>query len=302
MQPAGQRRATFSRLACTPLEPYNTPAGALPDFYTGERMMDTAASGWYYALNGERVGPRSLEEVRSLVANGVLEADSLVWTDGMREWARVGDFSILSPTWVQPVSAPAPRAEAEWTPAAAPAPAPRVGTVQRPGRRFGARVVDTMVYLIVVSFVASLLMPDLATRLPANPAKLNPLIKVPVTLALALIEGLVFHVWGTTPGKALFGIRVTTEEGGRLSLSQSFARALQVWVLGLGMGLPLLDLLVPLVSFFHVWGGNPTFWDKAMRLRVEYGEITPLSAMAIAGFVLLFLVLLGSAISGIAAR
>ena len=259
--------------------------------------MDTAASGWYYALNGERVGPRSLEEVRSLVANGVLDADSLVWTDGMREWARVGDFSILSPDWVQPASAPAPRAEAEWTPdASAPEPEP-ARTVQRPGRRFGARLVDTIVYVMVISFIAGLFLPDLATQMPADPAKMNPFIKVPVTLGLALIEGLVFHLWGTTPGKALFGIRVTTEEGDRLSMSQSFARPLQVWVLGLGLGLPLLDLLVPLVSFFHLRGGNPAFWDKAMRLRVEYGEITPLNAMAIAGFLLLFLLGLGSAMS-----
>ncbi len=262
-------------------------------------MTDTAPSGWYYALRGERVGPRSLEEVRSLVANGVLDADSLVWTDGMREWARVGDFSILSPEWVQPASAPAPRAEAEWAPAApAPEEAPR--TVQRPGRRFGARLVDTIVYVMVISFVAGLFFPELAKLVPADASKMNPFIKVPVTLALALIDGLVFHLWGTTPGKALFGIRVTTEEGGRLSMSQSFARALQVWVLGQGLGLPLLDLLVPLVSFFHLRGGNPTFWDKAMRLRVEYGEITPLSAMAIAGFLLLFLLGLGSAMSVLA--
>jgi uncharacterized RDD family membrane protein YckC len=264
-------------------------------------MMDTAASGWYYALNGERVGPRSLDEVRSLVANGVLDADSLVWTDGMREWARVGDFSILSPDWVQPASAPAPRAEAEWTPGT-PAPDEATRTVQRPGRRFGARVVDTIVYGMVISFVAGLLMPDLATRMPTDPAKLNPLIKIPITLGLALIDGLVFHLWGTTPGKALFGIRVTTEDGDRLSMSQSFARALQVWVLGLGAGLPLLDLFVPLVSFFHLRGGNPTFWDKAMRLRVEYGEITPLSAVTIAGFLLLFVLALATAMSAVGGR
>jgi uncharacterized RDD family membrane protein YckC len=174
--------------------------------------------------------------------------------------------------------------------------------VQRPGRRFGARLVDTIIYLTVASVIVGIVLPDLATRMPTDPAKMNPFINVPVTLALALIDGLVFHLWGTTPGKALFGIRVTTEEGGRLSMSQSFARALQVWVLGLGLGIPLLSLLVPLVSFFHLRGGNPTFWDKAMRLRVEYGEITPLNAMAIAGFLLLFLLVLGSAMSMVAGR
>ena len=36
-----------------------------------------------------------------------------------------------------------------------------------------------------------------------------------------------------------------------------------------------------------------------MRLRVEYGEITPLNAMAITGFLLLFLLGLATAMSAL---
>jgi hypothetical protein len=184
-------------------------------------MMDTAPSGWYYALNGERVGPRSLEEVRALVANGVLDADSLVWTDGMREWARVGDFAILSPEWVQPASAPAPRAEAEWTPSVAPAPLPGTAGAPRPWLRLGARLTDILVCVFVMAGVASAV-PGLASRMPTDPTTIRVADQFLMTAALGvlvvLLEGLLLHLSGTTPGKSLFGVRVTTAEGGRLSL------------------------------------------------------------------------------------
>jgi len=267
--------------------------------------MDTAASGWYYALNGERVGPRSLDEVRSLVANGVLDADSLVWTDGMREWARVGDFSILSPEWVQPASAPAPRAEAEWTPAEAPAPRPGTGDAPRPWPRLGARLTDVLVSLWVVLNVASAI-PALAARVPTDPTGISAADQFVMTAVLGVVvvvlEGLLLHLLGTTPGKSLFAVRVTTAEGGRLSLGQSFQRAGRAWVLGMGAGLPILTIMVPIAGYFRLASRGRTIWDEALDLRVEHGELTAGRALAIAGFILMLLLMLGAAMSGIAGR
>lgn len=258
-------------------------------------MTDTAASGWYYALHGERVGPRSLEEVRSLVANGVLDADSLVWTDGMREWARVGDFSILSPEWVQPASAPAPRAEAEWAPADAPAPRLDTSDAPRPWPRMGARLTDILVSLYVVLRVAAAV-PALAARMPTDPAAIRVADQLLMTAILGavvvLLEGLLLHLLGTTPGKSLFAMRVTTAEGGRLSLVQSFSRALRAWVLGMGAGLPILTILVPIASYFRLTSRGRTAWDEAMELRVEHGEITAGRALAIAGFLLMLMLMI----------
>jgi uncharacterized RDD family membrane protein YckC len=41
---------------------------------------------WYYALNGQRLGPVSHEEFVKLVTDGVIRSDSLVWSQGMAEW------------------------------------------------------------------------------------------------------------------------------------------------------------------------------------------------------------------------
>jgi uncharacterized RDD family membrane protein YckC len=41
---------------------------------------------WYYAINGQRLGPVSQAEFEKLVTDGVVQAETLVWQQGMVEW------------------------------------------------------------------------------------------------------------------------------------------------------------------------------------------------------------------------
>ncbi|MBL9189329.1 MAG: RDD family protein [Opitutaceae bacterium] len=41
---------------------------------------------WYYAINGQRLGPVPEAELQKLVTDGVVKADTLVWKEGMAEW------------------------------------------------------------------------------------------------------------------------------------------------------------------------------------------------------------------------
>jgi len=43
---------------------------------------------WYYVLNGQRQGPVSDEEFARLASTGAIGADTLVWKEGMSEWAK----------------------------------------------------------------------------------------------------------------------------------------------------------------------------------------------------------------------
>ena len=50
---------------------------------------------WYYAINGQRVGPVSESNFAQLVANGVITEDTLVWRKGMAQWVR---WDAIAPT------------------------------------------------------------------------------------------------------------------------------------------------------------------------------------------------------------
>lgn len=49
---------------------------------------------WFYAYNGQQQGPVSEATIRSLVRQGILTADSLVWRKGMDQWQPLGQTEL----------------------------------------------------------------------------------------------------------------------------------------------------------------------------------------------------------------
>ena len=54
-----------------------------------------AMSVWYYSLEGRREGPVGVDEMRAMLASGMLRADTLVWREGMSGWQPV----MRTPEW-----------------------------------------------------------------------------------------------------------------------------------------------------------------------------------------------------------
>ena len=52
-------------------------------------------SNWFYAANGQQQGPFGDAQLRDLIGNGTVRADTLVWTEGMAGWQRAGDIPGL---------------------------------------------------------------------------------------------------------------------------------------------------------------------------------------------------------------
>ncbi len=72
---------------------------------------------WYYAQNGQQLGPVPGEQLRALLASGAVRATDLVWTDTLPAWTPAGQVPALLPT-----PAPAPAPAPVYTPPPAPAP------------------------------------------------------------------------------------------------------------------------------------------------------------------------------------
>jgi hypothetical protein len=54
-------------------------------------------SNWFYAANGQQQGPFPDSQLRDLIANGIVRADTLVWTEGMTGWQKAGEVPGLMP-------------------------------------------------------------------------------------------------------------------------------------------------------------------------------------------------------------
>ncbi|HET6468065.1 MAG TPA: SPFH domain-containing protein [Geminicoccaceae bacterium] len=71
--------------------PQPQPAAAPPP------LPQAAQQVWHVAADGKAAGPFTLEELRQRIPGGGLTRTSLVWSEGMKEWAKAGEVEALQP-------------------------------------------------------------------------------------------------------------------------------------------------------------------------------------------------------------
>jgi len=77
-----------------------------------------------------------------------------------------------------------------------------------------------------------------------------------------------------TPGKWLCGIKVVrVADGERPTMRESIIREVMVWVRGLGIGFPVVTLVLQLLSHADLKDFGETVWDRHLKLRVQYAPM-----------------------------
>jgi hypothetical protein len=84
------------------------------------------------------------------------------------------------------------------------------------------------------------------------------------------VEALFLSVGGATPGKWIFGIRVTSLNGENLTYGKALKRAVLVFVLGDGFGVPIVNLLPRLYAYRRLTKTGSTLWDKSIGSVVTH--------------------------------
>jgi uncharacterized RDD family membrane protein YckC len=164
-----------------------------------------------------------------------------------------------------------------------------------PWRRLFARTVDictTGLVLFVLLFVAlSVTMPELAGFF-AKAIENEFIGGVVLNLIWVPAEALLLSLFGTTPAKWLFGIRVVHADGTELSFSEALERSFLVFVQGEGLCIPLVALFTQLFAYRRLSKTGTTLWDtstNAVVLHKKWGVLRALVCTA-AVFAVLILV------------
>lgn len=95
-------------------------------------------------------------------------------------------------------------------------------------------------------------------------------------LACALwlaVEAVSLSRYGTTPGKWLFGIRVTQPNPGSPSTSAWLARSARVWLYGIAMGLPFIWMITCAAAYISLKKRGKTAWDQKGGFEVEHMQL-----------------------------
>lgn len=191
--------------------------------------------GWWYLRDDERVGPLSVETFQELYQDGLVDAATSVWQDGMDQWLPLDQVPELKAA-VLSVPPPPPISAADEARLALP----------DAGRwsRFLARVFDLWWESLVVAVTAGFVLGKLSAEFVAwmnRPLSSEVFLLACLPFALVL-DALLYATLGNTPGKALLGLRVTTLRGELLSFPAYLRRNARVWMSGLAFGIPVVSL------------------------------------------------------------
>ena len=212
---------------------------------------------WYYHLPGQgRVGPMAADDVREAYRDGCVQRDTLAWHVGARDWLPLDRFSdslgldeMAAPTMPPPVYATPAAVAGEAVERASPYAPPRAalseaddyqaatGEVVYAGfwKRLAALMIDAVVVtiayyvVVVVAMIAfGIGMAGMIKADSATPGSIAALLAV-VYLTYPIISGLYYvglesSSAQATLGKMAVGIKVTDDDGRRMSRGRALGR------------------------------------------------------------------------------
>lgn len=226
--------------------------------------------------DGEKVGPIHDFEVRQKIETGELPSSTPAWHEGLPAWKPLVEIELFSREF-ELAMAPPDAAETdlrEESPKPPPLP-PQTFYV----RRFWARWLDLFLYSGLWWFGMWAVGQDIEATIR------NPWVLFVRYVPWFVVEILLLHHLGTTPGKWLLGIRVSNIDGSLMNLTESTHRALRVMFAGVGFGWELLAVFCQALSVFTAKRLGTPLWDHAGGHQVT---VTPLKPLRVASLICLF--------------
>ena len=135
----------------------------------------------------------------------------------------------------------------------------------RPWVRYWARMTDMYVFAILFGMIWEILAPG------SLDATNEILFGVFVTLVWVPVESFFLAMWGATPARALLRMHVVRlESGNRMNYGQAFGRSANVWIRGIGVGIPLITLIR---ANYRLFNRGVSSWDEAANTAVLHEKI-----------------------------
>lgn len=200
--------------------------------------------------DGEKCGPFEDYEVREMIRAGKVEGTTRVWHEGAEGWMTAREVAVLSGEFEKKEQLPPPL----------PLEMPQF----RAWRRLGARFFDYVLYSMILNGIFKLM----GAKVVMGPDSSGWLV-IAILLPAILMEGALVSSFGFTPGKWLLALRVETRLRNKLTTGQGLIRSMRVWILGMGMMLPILMLLGHCISLWFGLKKGGLLWDLQSGFQVS---------------------------------
>ena len=185
---------------------------------------------------------RRLEDSRTVCGEILHDGVTFATLDATKYLDRLNNRSGSDNTFLRTDAVELPKADCPW-------------------RRFFARSCDLSLYNLVWYVLAYFLF-------HWNISKLTYLSTIVSCVLMVLIEPLFMRLFGTTPGKAVFGIRVLNPDGSRLTFTQGLVRTWSVLTKGYGLNIPIYSLYRHYKSYKLCKESGEMSWDEELSYTI----------------------------------
>lgn len=143
-----------------------------------------------------------------------------------------------------------------------------------PWRRYAARILDLSFFgylgFLLIALAYYSVAPYSADQffgMFEHPSAI--IIDIMLTIFIgSLLTGAVIGISGFSLGKFIFGIIVTDSNGSKIGLLEGVQRDLKVFIRGLGLGIPIVNLFTLYAAHKRLSNDNVTSWDEEKQFRV----------------------------------
>ena len=169
-----------------------------------------------------------------------------------------------------------------------------------PWQRFFARLLDGQIYRTLWM----LLLPALGFNMLKNSRGGMLFLELLTLGTMFLLEPLLLSRFGTTPGKWLFGLRVTSPDGRKLTYAEGRERTAYLFWYGIRLNLPVFRLYRLYVSYTDEQQGKALPWEDGSEQTIRdhagwrFAAAAVLAALLLAGGVLRVLLPVGPVYRG----
>ena len=151
-----------------------------------------------------------------------------------------------------------------------------------PAARLWARLFDTWLNVIMVAFLLGMLFPTFFAQ-PAVSGSAGNILSGMIVLPFALlVDALMQGLFGNTPGKRLAGIRLERGDGARVTVALALRRNADVYLRGLCLGVPFLNLIGMSRARDRLLNEGATSWDEPLGTWVVERGSNELRTIAVA--------------------
>ncbi len=154
----------------------------------------------------------------------------------------------------------------------------------RPWVRFWARQFDYATFALVFAFASVFIYPEILKMQQIGFSLL-------IAFLWAFVEPFLLSTWGTTPGKWFCRVFVRDANDKKLTYSVALGRSINVWVRGVGFGIPIVSTITGIVAYNKLTANGQTTWDAEGGFKVTHRKIgvirTIIFIVLIAGYYIL---------------